>query len=136
MRTSAGSKKSRRTRVVRRNWREQINGKKSKALRRIVRALKLDPENKYQPVGPLRRREAIKDHGRTYTAGIVLRPFALGPCERRAYQEAKALYLGSGVDVGQIESVPMQQEPARQFKDAVIDSIKTQPASPEYGPKE
>jgi hypothetical protein len=105
-----------------------VNGKKAKALRRIARELKLPDEKTYQPVGPIRHREAIQDHGRSYTAGIVRRPFALGACERRAYLEAKALYRGAGIDIGQIEPIP--QAPQRQFKDQVVDSIKQQPTEP------
>lgn len=113
-----------------------MNGKKAKALRRIARELKLPPENKYQPVGPLRRREAIKDHGRTYTAGIVRRPFALGPCERRAYQEAKFLYRGGEIDSDGVQVEPAAApEPERPFKAQVRESINKQPSTPVYGPE-
>jgi hypothetical protein len=113
----------------------KVNGKKAKALRRIARSLGLPPENKYEPVGPIRRREAIKDHGRTYTAGIIPRPFALGACERRAYKEAKALYKGGHVDVTGIAPVEAPNAAARPFKDKVFESIKNQPEAPVYGPE-
>jgi hypothetical protein len=117
-----------------------VNGRKAKALRRIARSLGLPPENKYEPVGPIRRREAIKDHGRSYTAGIIPRPFALGACERRAYLEAKALYKGGHVDVTDIAPAEAFNDAAarrvaRPFKDKVFESIKNQPEAPVYGPE-
>lgn len=105
-----------------------MNSKKAKALRRIARELALPEENSYEPVGPIRRREAIVDHGRSYTAGIVRRPFALKACERRAYLEAKALYKGGHAEVIQPQVAPT--EPVRPFKDAVIDSVKRQAPGP------
>jgi len=110
-----------------------VNGKKARALRRIARELNLDPEVKCQPVGPIRHREAIADHGRTFSAGIVPRPFALGPCERRAYKEAKALYKGADVDTGPAPIGPVILEPStasRAFKDQVVDSLKKQAPHP------
>jgi len=108
-----------------------VNQKKAKALRRIARGLKLPTENKYEPVGEIRHREAIKAHGRSYSAGIVRRPFALGPCERRAYQEAKALYRGGERVEGPAEQIA--HEEARPFKDQVYDSINVQPSEPVFG---
>lgn len=71
------------------------------------------------------------DHGRSYTAGIVRRPFALKACERRAYLEAKALYKGGHVEVIQPQVVPSAVfQGRRSFKDAVIDSVKRQAPGP------
>jgi hypothetical protein len=136
---SVDLRKSRRMRAVRQRETDIVNGKKAKALRKIARGLKLPPENKYEPVGPIRRREAIKDHGRSYTAGIVRRPFALSACERRAYQEAKALYAGEHLKVDALhapEAPAAVPVPARPFKDQVFESIKQQPEAPVYGPEE
>jgi hypothetical protein len=134
MPTSGGKERSKSMRVASLGE-QRVNSKKAKALRRIARGLKLPTENKYEPVGPLRRREAIKDHGRSYTAGIVRRPFALGPCERRAYKEAKALYKtpNSTLDLSNVERIDMPQEEARPFKDQVYDSINVQPSEPVFG---
>lgn len=110
-----------------------MNGKKAKALRRLARTLNLPEENSYAPVGELKRRPAIVDHGRTYTAGLVRRPFALRACERRAYQEAKALYKGAAIETDTpIEPIPQEQP---EFKEQVHESINQQPASPVYGPR-
>lgn len=68
------------------------------------------------------------DHGRSYSAGIVRRPFALKACERRAYLEAKALYRGGHAEVIAPQVAPA--EPVRPFKDAVIDSVKRQAPGP------
>lgn len=103
-----------------------MNGRIAKRLRRAARGLKLNPATTYQPVGPEIYVEAKKDHGREYTAGIKRRPLAAGPCERRAYLEAKKLYKGQ---------VPLEQGPAeainpedyvRKFRDRMIDSIREQ----------
>jgi hypothetical protein len=73
-----------------------VNGRTAKKLRRLARELKLNPQTEYAPVGEIRHAEARRDHkGRSYSAGIVRRPFAMTACERRAYQEAKELYRGS-----------------------------------------
>jgi hypothetical protein len=75
-----------------------MNGKMAKKLRRIARELKLDPETKYAPVGELvrlpERKYVDKFTGeqKTLPGGVLRRPFAMKACERRAYQEAKAIY--------------------------------------------
>jgi hypothetical protein len=111
-----------------------LNAKKAKALRRIARALKLPESKEYAPVGPIRERPAIKDHGRSYSAGIVRRPFALKACERRAYLEAKLLYKTHGLEFLEgAASAPDLREPAPAFKDRVYQSIEKQPEAPVYG---
>ena len=76
-----------------------MNGRTAKKLRRLARALKLDPETKYAPVGEIRhlpeRRYVDKFTGeeKVLPGGVLRRPFAMIACERRAYQEAKLIYL-------------------------------------------
>ncbi len=102
-----------------------MNGKVAKRLRRIARELKLDPENKYAPVGEIRHAEARRDHkGRAYTAGIVRRPFALQACERRAYLEAKAIYKGENTAVAEVVT------PGVSFESRMRASIDKQPEGP------
>lgn len=90
--------------------RRQINGKKARALRRIARGLKLKPETVHMAAGA---------RGRTCV---------MGPCERRAYQEAKAIYRGDLTDPGSYVRGPevLPTEPAP-FKDRLVRSIKAQP---------
>jgi hypothetical protein len=103
-----------------------MNGKQAKRLRRLAATLKLDPKTSYQPVGPEVYVEAKKAHGREYTAGIKRRPLALGPCQRRVYQEAKLLYSGKvPMETGPAEEInPMDGQ--RAFRDRMVDSIKKQ----------
>ena len=101
-----------------------VNGKVAKRLRRIARGLKLNPESKLQPVGIERTYE--KD-GKTYA---IRRPLALGPCFRRAYQEAKKLYLGQVRAQTGHEDLDELRVAERQFRHRVIDSTKAQPPSP------
>jgi len=75
-----------------------MRGKIAKRLRRIARELKLDPRTDYAPVGELQRLPERKyvdkftgEH-KTLPGGVLRRPFAMKACERRAYQEAKAIY--------------------------------------------
>jgi len=76
-------------------------------------------------VGPEQYVEAKQAHGRSYTAGIKRRPWALGPCFRRAYQEAKLIYAGKVEPIeGDATLDPLEYE--RQFKDRMVDSIKKQ----------
>lgn len=112
-----------------------MNGKKARALRAIARSLKLNPQTSYQPVGPEQHVEAKKDHGREYTAGIKRRPFAVGPCFRRAYQEAKAIYKGKVEPIIGQETVNPHEE-VRAFRDRMVDSIKRQGEGPVEGPSE
>lgn len=116
-----------------------MNGKVAKKLRRITRELKLGPENKYAFVGEIRHREAIKDHGRSYTAGIVPRPLALQVCERRAYQEAKAIYKNSCQPIAEEQRGPydtgtkvmiLPPDPVAPFKVRLHSSIAEQPEGP------
>ena len=84
-------------------------------------------------MGAIRHAEARADHqGRVYSAGIVRRPFALQACERRAYQEAKAIYRGGVVEKGVVEDLRAEHNVAP-FKDRMVNSIKTQPEGPVYG---
>jgi hypothetical protein len=118
-----------------------VNGKKAKALRRIARGLKLPEENSYEPMGELRHKEAHRDHGRSYTAGLVRRPFALKACERRAYKEAKGLYKTPGVGL-ELEPVPIDPQMVKQldemealheqqsFKQQLRASLEKQPTGP------
>jgi hypothetical protein len=75
-----------------------MRGKVAKKLRRIARELKLDPKTDYAPVGELQhlpeRKYVDKFTGeqKTLPGGVLRRPFAMKACERRAYQEAKAIY--------------------------------------------
>lgn len=116
-----------------------MNGKVAKKLRRIARELHLDPENKYAPVGEIVHRPAIKDHGRSYTAGIVPRPFALQVCERRAYLEAKAIYKNSCQPIAEEQRRPhdtgtkvmiLPPDPVAPFKARLHSSIAEQPEGP------
>lgn len=123
-----------------------MNGKKSRALRRLARTLKLAPENKYEAVGALRHRKDLfvadpnsPGGTRTLRGGLIRRPFALGACERRAYQEAKKLYTGKaegelapGGLEGGLEPVDLapERETAAPFKDRMIHSMHKQPQGP------
>jgi hypothetical protein len=75
-----------------------LNGKVAKRLRKIAKALKLDPATSYAPVGELRRlperRYVDKFSGeeKVLPGGVLRRPFAMKACERRAIQEAKSIY--------------------------------------------
>jgi hypothetical protein len=77
-----------------------MNGKVSKRLRRIARELKLNPQTEYAPVGDLvrlpERRYIDKFSGeeKVLPGGVLRRPLAMTACERRAYHEAKEIYLG------------------------------------------
>jgi hypothetical protein len=108
-----------------------MNGKKAKALRRLARTLKLPAENKYQPTGVLRRVEdRVGPDGKLYKGGLVRRPFALAVCERRAYQEAKAMYKGATVDAGPAPVGPVILHPTeRSFADRAVDSMRRQNAT-------
>jgi hypothetical protein len=58
----------------------------------------------------------------------VRRPFALTACERRAYQEAKALFKGAPVEKG---TEGLKIAPVRAFKHRIIDSLRKQPQGPQ-----
>lgn len=112
-----------------------MNGRTAKKLRRLARQLKLDPENKYAPVGQLvhlpERTYVDRASGekRTLPGGVLRRPFALQVCERRAYHEAKAIYKGGVVEKEVAESLyTVQYSPS--FKDQLIGSVKAQPEGP------
>jgi hypothetical protein len=97
---NVGTRKNRRTRADRRVRTNTVNGKVAKRLRRLARELKLDPETKYAPFGELQHLpervyvDRASGETRTLPAGVLRRPFAMIACERRAYQEAKAIYRG------------------------------------------
>ena len=116
-----------------------MNGKQAKKLRKIARTLKLPVSRLYEPMGALRRLPArfYKDREtgeeRVIPGGVLRRPFALKACERRSYQEAKAIYKGGEFDLG--AAPELEIAPERPFRDTVIDSIKVQPAEPTFGPK-
>lgn len=75
-----------------------MRGKVAKRLRRIARELKLDPRTDYAPVGELRRLperryiDRATGEEKILPGGVLRRPFAMKACERRAVQEAKAIY--------------------------------------------
>jgi hypothetical protein len=98
-----------------------MNGKQSKRLRRLAAELKLDPRTKYSRVA--------QDSN----------TIAVGPCLRRAYQEAKALYNGAGVDAaGRPVTIAeanntraeLQALGERSFRKSVHASLKIQPEGP------
>lgn len=110
-----------------------MNGRTAKRLRRLVRELKLDPETKYAPVGVLRRLpertyvDRASGDTKVLPAGVLRRPFALAACERRAYQEAKALYKGIDTTSSESQTFAALPDPVRPFKHVVVDSMKLQP---------
>lgn len=77
-----------------------MRGKTAKRLRKIARALELNPNTTYAPGGKLRHGPAIRvddpETGPRMVAGPpIRRPAVLQECERRAYQEAKKIYRGA-----------------------------------------
>lgn len=118
-----------------------MNGKTAKRLRRIARELELPAENSYAPFGELRRlpeRTYVdRRDGKTKTipGGVLRRPFALKACERKAYQEAKNLYINrvefepATPNTRIVSGGVALEPPERLFKDRVVDSIKTQEPS-------
>jgi len=89
-----------------------MNGRIAKRLRKVARELKLDPKTDYAPVGELQhlpeRRYVDKFTGeqKVLPGGVLRRPFAMKACERRAYQEAKAIYKNSCLPIAEEQRRP------------------------------
>jgi hypothetical protein len=97
-----------------------MNGRAAKKLRRIARSLGLDPETRYTPGGPLRRRAGYRDEAGVWQEGAPMpRPAILTSCERRAYREAKKIYLNKPISMLMPEEV---KEKAYQAQ--VVDSMR------------
>jgi hypothetical protein len=71
-----------------------MNGKLAKKLRRIARGLELDTATKYVPSKPVNPGYFSAPNGRRCEQLGSLPPFVMVKCERRAYKEAKKVYLG------------------------------------------
>jgi hypothetical protein len=114
-----------------------VNGKQSKRLRKIARTLGLNPANSYAPMGALRRLpertyvDRRSSETKVLPGGVLRRPFALKACERKAYQEAKALYKGADFEAG--PAILPLTEDSRSFADRAVDSMKQQPEGPVDG---
>jgi hypothetical protein len=114
-----------------------VNGKQSKRLRKIARTLGLNPANSYAPMGALRRLpertyvDRRSGETKVLPGGVLRRPFALKACERKAYQEAKALYKGADFEAGPVALHPTEE--SRSFADRAVDSMKQQPEGPVDG---
>jgi hypothetical protein len=63
-----------------------MNGKLAKKLRKIARGIELDAKTSYAPSAPVGVRRCEKLGS--------LPPFVMVKCARRAYKEAKKIYLG------------------------------------------
>lgn len=94
--------------------------------------MQLNPESTYAPIGEMRRRNGERiytdDKGIEHVLPggmLIRRPFGLGLCERRAYQEAKALYKGQQT---RPDDVPLSG--LRTFADRHVDSMRAQPDGP------
>lgn len=134
--TSAATVKSRHTHAGWHARRNIINGRKSKALRRIARTLKLDPDTKYAPVGAIRyrgdtaRTDPVTKLPQTYKGGAVPRPIALAACVRRAYQEGKALYKGAALENDKTDFEQLRLATLDPFWARLRTSIDKQPEGP------
>ena len=113
-----------------------MNGKAAKHLRRAARALNLPENTSYAPHGALHQKLQMV---RTPEGEVkemlhpVRRPFAMKACERKAMKEAKRLYKGQAL-AGEAYEEPTQLVPQeRQFKDLVVDSMRSQPSAPSLG---
>ena len=101
-----------------------MNGKQARRLRKVAAALKLDPNTGYAFAGPTR-----DANGRP-----VRRPIVMGPCRRRAQQEAKKLYLGY-VHSPEGMLTPAELDAIRKstvapFHERHVDSMKIQEEGP------
>jgi hypothetical protein len=118
-----------------------VNGKQSKRLRKIARTLGLNPANSYAPMGVLRRLpertyvDRRSGETKVLPGGVLRRPFALKACERKAYQEAKALYKGADPGDAPLAGpvILHPTEESRSFADRAVDSMKQQPEGPVDG---
>jgi hypothetical protein len=97
-----------------------MNGRTSKSLRRIAKSLSLPEETGYLPGGELRRKPAYRDVAGVLQPGApIRRPFVLRACWRRAYKEAKKIFLGKPISI----CVP-EGEVKQSFQATVTASIK------------
>jgi len=73
-----------------------MRGQTARRLRRIARELKLAPKTEYAFGGPLMRKPSFRDPrtGEMVPGAPIPRPIVMRECFRKAYQEAKKLYLG------------------------------------------
>lgn len=85
-RTSAANGKNRSTRAVRR-VRKSMNGKSAKRLRKIAKALELNPETKYGVIG--KQHYIEKPDGEKF---FLPQTKAMDVCQRKAYKVAKQTY--------------------------------------------
>jgi len=113
-----------------------MNGRVAKRLRRIAAELHLNPENTYAPFGPLRRhpdRTITRDGKIEVIEGRPIpRPFALGECWRRAYQEAKKLYKGQALaGAGDMPGQAFLREQVTPFHVRHVHSMQAQPETPQ-----
>ena len=98
----------------------------AKRLRQIARELKLNPETGYAPGGKLRRRpDYIDQLGIPQKGAPIIRPAVLKECFRRAYREAKKIYLGKPAST----LLPEGSDIAA-FDVRMVDSIKRQGGGP------
>ena len=99
---------------------KKVRGKVSRQLRRIAKSLNLPEETGYLPGGKLRRKPSYRDDQGVLQPGApIRRPFVLRVCWRRAYKEAKKIFLGKPISI----CVPENEE-KKSFQATVVDSMK------------
>jgi hypothetical protein len=103
-----------------------MNAKTAKRLRKIAAELGLNPKTGYAPGGKLRRRPGYTDELGLWQEGApIVRPAVLTECTRRAYKEAKKIYMGKPSSI----LLPEGSEVAP-FHVRMVDSIKKQGQGP------
>lgn len=73
-----------------------MNDKVARRLRKIARGLELEPVTSYKPSKPISPGYfwGLQHNGRVCEANGTLPPYVMVECTRRAYKEAKKVYLG------------------------------------------
>lgn len=92
----------------------------SKKLRKIAQSLELPAKTRYVYAGKLRRRSGWRNEAGEWQEGApIARPIVMVECFRRAYQEAKKIYLGKPPSV-----LAPEAETNKTFATKVVDSMK------------
>ena len=101
-----------------------MRGKTAKRLRAIARSLALPERGKYVPGGPLRHRAGFRhpSTGEWQEGAPIPRPAVMTECFRRAYKEAKQVYMGRPASTLRMAKVD-EQKPSQDFRAALVESI-------------
>jgi hypothetical protein len=92
----------------------------AKKLRKIARSVGLPAKTQYAFAGKLRRYAGYRDESGVWQEGPPMpRPLIITQCFRRAYREAKKIYLGKP-----ISALAAEGQKEETFAGKVVESVK------------